>query len=183
MFALEAIVISIAGFILLRIAGKKIAARMTPLEIITTLAIGTIIGHAVAESDLWKTIVTMGIFVGILMVFQFIALKWPKFQSLAIGKPTLVMKDGTIIKPNLTKLRMTVDQLELRFRQHGISNLSDVKTATIEVNGQLGYELIESARPVTRREFEQLLHSLQVKPAESEPKKHDVFEQVRKSSN
>lgn len=130
MFALEALIIIIVGFILLRIAGKKVIAEMTPLEMVTTLAVGTIIGHAVSENELWKTIVTIGIFICVLIVFQFIALKWSLFQSLLIVKPTLVILDGTIIKPSLTKLRMTVEQLELRLRQDGISNLSDVKTAT-----------------------------------------------------
>ncbi|WJH33924.1 DUF421 domain-containing protein [Paenibacillus sp. CC-CFT747] len=45
---------------------------------------------------------------------------------------------------------MTIDQLELRVRQKGISRLSDIRTATVEVNGRFGYELKESARPVTR---------------------------------
>ena len=48
---------------------------------------------------------------------------------------------------------MTKEQLEARLRQKGIAYISDVKTATIECDGGLGYELMEHAQPVTRKEF------------------------------
>jgi uncharacterized membrane protein YcaP (DUF421 family) len=53
----------------------------------------------------------------------------------------------------LKKLRLTVDQLEMRLRNQGISNIEDVKKATIEPNGLLGYELQEDAKPLTIGEF------------------------------
>jgi len=180
-FVLEAVGIIISGFILLRIAGKKVVAEMTPLELVTTLAIGTIIGHAVSENALWKTIVTIAIFVAVLILFQTLALKWELFHKLIIGSPTLVIRDGVILKPNLAKLRMTTEQLEMRIRQQGISNVSDIHIATIEINGQLGYELIESAKPVTHGEFEQLLKFLKVERTDLKPKSHNVFEKINQS--
>jgi uncharacterized membrane protein YcaP (DUF421 family) len=183
LFALNASILIVYGFILLRIAGKKVISEMTPLEMVTTLAIGTIIGRAESNSELWKTLVTIGLFVSLLITFQFIALKWPFFQRLIIGKPTLVIRDGVILKHNLAKLRMTIEQLELRIRQQGLSNILDIQTATIEVNGQLGYELIESARPITRNQLDQLLKLLKVELPEAEPQKNDVFEKVRRSSD
>lgn len=53
-------------------------------------------------------------------------------------------------------MRFTVDKLEMQLRQQGISNLSDVKNATIEPNGRLGYELKPDARPLTVGEFKKL---------------------------
>jgi uncharacterized membrane protein YcaP (DUF421 family) len=73
-------------------------------------------------------------------------MKWSFFQKLIIGKPTLVIKDGHILQQNLAKLRMITEQLELRVRQQGIESISDIKTATLEVNGQ----------PGPRKECEQL---------------------------
>lgn len=47
-------------------------------------------------------------------------------------------QDGKIITNNLKKLRMSVDQLEARLREDGIASITDVKTASIEITGQLG---------------------------------------------
>ncbi|WP_328588782.1 YetF domain-containing protein [Siminovitchia acidinfaciens] len=57
----------------------------------------------------------------------------------------------------LRKLRMTVDQLEMRLRTSGISNMDDIKTATIEPNGELGDELKDDAKPLTKKEFKKLM--------------------------
>ncbi|EXX84957.1 membrane protein [Paenibacillus darwinianus] len=179
-FIYEAAVIIIAGFILLRLAGKKAIAEMTPLEMVTVLSIGTIIGHAIAERKLWQTITCIGLFVLILIVFQYIALRSRYFERLFIGKPTLVIQDGEIITHNLVKLRMTMEQLEMRLRQKGISNITDIRTATIEVNGRLGYELKDSAAPLTQGQAEQILRLLQLRMPASEQQPHDVFEQIRK---
>ncbi|WEK54642.1 MAG: DUF421 domain-containing protein [Candidatus Cohnella colombiensis] len=180
MFALEALSIIISGFILFRIAGKKVIAEMTPLEMVTTLAVGTIIGHAVSDNTLWKTIVTIAIFVAMLIVFQTVALKWRLFQTIIIGNPTLVIMNGVILTQNLSKLRMTTEQLEMRIRQVGISHISDIHCATIEVNGQLGYELAQSAKPLTHGELKQLLKQLSVDLPDIEQKSHNVFEKLNK---
>ncbi|NHM33905.1 DUF421 domain-containing protein [Bacillus sp. C11] len=60
-----------------------------------------------------------------------------------------VISNGELIIDNLKKLRMSVDDLEKRLRIAGISKMEDVKTGTIEVNGQYGYELMPHAKPVT----------------------------------
>ncbi len=57
-FIWEALAVLFVGFCLLRILGKKTAAEMTGLEIITLLAMASMIGHAISGHGLWKTIVT-----------------------------------------------------------------------------------------------------------------------------
>jgi uncharacterized membrane protein YcaP (DUF421 family) len=179
-FAYEAAAIVIAGFILLRFAGKKVMAEMTPLEMVTVLAIGTVIGHAVSEHQFWKTLVCIAIFIGILLLFQFIALKFRWFERLLIGRPTLVIKDGKIVMTNLHKLRMTMEQMELRLRRKGISNISDVRTATIEVDGRIGYELVESAQPISRGEVEQIMAKLNIPMPRVDGENHKLFEHIRR---
>lgn len=180
-FAYEAVVILLSGFVLLRIAGKKVMAEMTPLEMVTVLAIGTLIGHAVSEHALWKTLVCIAIFVSILILFQFLAMKYHWVERLVIGRPILVIKDGQILKKNLNKMRMTMEQMELRLRRKGICKLSEVRTATIEVDGRLGYELVESAQPLTRGQAEQILSLLNMKMPPSDGQAHQLFDEIRNS--
>jgi uncharacterized membrane protein YcaP (DUF421 family) len=179
-FAFEAGAVVIFGFVMLRLAGKKVMAEMTPLEMVTVLAIGTIIGHAVVENQFWKTLVCLALFVFILRVFQFLALKFRWFERVIIGRPTLVILDGKIVNRNLAKLRMTMEQLELRLRRKGISDLADVRTATIEVDGRIGYELVPSAMPLTRGQAEQILGLLHLQMPASEKENHRLFEQIRR---
>lgn len=157
----ESIAILFTGVFLLRIAGKKAAGEMTGLELITVLTIASVIGHAISEYDLIKTILSLCSLVAIFILIQFLTIKFNIIQKLFIGKATPVIQDGIIISDNLKKLRMSVEQLEAKLRENGISSITDVKNASIEMTGALGYELMKHARPVTLGEFEQILNQLQ----------------------
>ncbi|MBP1155574.1 MULTISPECIES: YetF domain-containing protein [unclassified Paenibacillus] len=159
-FVGEALIIVPAGYVLLRLAGKKTVAEMTTLEIITTLAIGTLISHAINEDGVMNTLIAMSVVVSLLILAQYIQLKMGWFERILVGKPSIVVSEGQILERPLKKMRMTKQQLEMRFRQHGINSISKVKTATIEANGQLGYELQPNAEPVTYEEMVSLLNQV-----------------------
>src|SRR5699024_10593949 len=50
----------------------------------------------------------------------------------------------------------TVDQVEMNLRQKNVMRLTDVKWATMEIDGKIGFTLKEDAQPVTKKEFKQL---------------------------
>lgn len=157
----ESVAILFTGFCLLRIAGKKTVAQMSGLETITILAIASTTGHAISETGLIKTILSLCSLVALLMLIQFLTIKSHIIKRVFIGKATPVIQDGKIITNNLKKLRMSTDQLEARLRENGISFITDVKTASIEITGQLGYELMKHAKPVTLGDLEKTLDQLQ----------------------
>jgi uncharacterized membrane protein YcaP (DUF421 family) len=160
-FIWEALIVIIAGYILIRIAGKKAVAEMTGLELITLLSVASIMGHAISETEWWKTVIVMSAFVVVLIGIQFLCLKFDFAEKLFIGKATPVIVDGKIVDKNLKKLRMTVDQLEARLREKGISSIADIKMGTIEINGELGYELMPHAKPLTAGELKKIIKGLE----------------------
>ena len=170
-FIWEAITVLLVGFCLLRITGKKTVGEMTGLRFITLLAMASMIGHAVAGDGLLKTICTLFIFVALLIAVQFLGVKVNWVEKWFIGKATLVIQDGKLLPANLKKLRMSVDQLEARLREKGISSFADIKTGTIEMTGQLGYEWMGRAKPLTVGELEDRLALMQLNPPPTQPKK------------
>lgn len=178
-FIWEAIVVLLIGFCLLRILGKKTVGEMTGLEIITLLAMASMIGHAVQGDGLWKTIVTLCIFVALLITIQFLAIKVDWIEKWFMGKATLVIEDGKIIPENLKKLRLSVDQLEAKLREKGISSFADIKTATLETSGQIGYEWMRHAKPVTIGEMEKMMaHIKKGQPPRQQKQKDNIFDEV-----
>lgn len=178
-FIWQAAIVIIVGFCLLRIVGKKTTGEMTGLEIITLLSMASMIGHAVSGNGLWKTVITLCIFVTALLTIQYLSIKSDRVERLFMGQATLVIKDGKILSHNLKKLRMSVDQLEAKLREKGITTFADVKTATIEISGQLGYELMRHAKPVTIGELELLLSQLPyVQPPAPQKSNGNLFEEV-----
>ncbi|MBT2655773.1 DUF421 domain-containing protein [Bacillus sp. ISL-18] len=157
-FLLETLGLLFISTLLLRIAGKKSMAKMSNLEVVIILAIGTTMGHAtIKEHKFWQIIVILIFFILYLITLQYLQIKSKTIRRYLTGNATVVIRNGQIIGANLKKLRMTNQQLEMKLRQKGISFISNVNTATIESDGELGYELMENAQPITREELLKLI--------------------------
>ncbi|NHH95915.1 hypothetical protein GOICGAJE_04479 [Bacillus sp. MB95] len=157
-FIWQSVVLILAGILLLRIAGRKSIAQMTLAQTVVMISLGTIIVQPIVEKSMVKAIGGAAIFVLAILVLEYLQLKSNAFEKFLTGKSKTVIENGQLETKQLQKLRLTVDQLEMRLRNQGISNIQDVKTATIEPNGQLGYELQEDAKPLTIGDFKQLMH-------------------------
>lgn len=179
-FIWESIGLLFISTILLRIAGKKSVAQMSSLEVIITLAIGTTMGHAIKENKFWQIVVILAVFVLYLIFVQFLQLKISILDRYITGNATVVIRNGQIIVDSLKKLRMTTDQLEMKLRQKGIAYILDVKTATIEFDGGLGYELMEHTQPVTRKELVKMMedHSIEYSQTCKEDKQDNLFNKI-----
>ncbi|MCM3412688.1 DUF421 domain-containing protein [Metabacillus litoralis] len=186
-FIWKAFVLIIAGIFLLRIGGRKSISQMTLAQTIVMISIGTIIVQPLVEKSVIKAIVGAAIFVVSIIILEYLELKFNIFEKFITGKSKIVIENGTLNTQNLKKLRLTVDQLEMRMRNQGISKIGDVKTATIEPNGLLGYELKDNAKPLTVGEFKKLLDTYfrtqnvdqnRTQNLPSEKKQENIFEEI-----
>lgn len=153
----KSLVLIIFGMLLLRISGRKSISQMTIPTTITMISIGTIIVQPIAEENILLTGLAAIVFIIVLIFVEILQVRWNRFEKWIKGPAIIVIEGGQLEERNLKKLRLTVDALEMKLRLQGISKISDVKTATIEPNGQLGYELMDSAKPVTVSQLESLL--------------------------
>ncbi|KGX90810.1 DUF421 domain-containing protein [Pontibacillus marinus] len=160
-FIWKSALIVIVGTFLLRIAGRKTISQMTLAETVIMIAIGSLLIQPVAGKNVWVTFMVGGILVLTLIVMEFIQVKSDGLEKLITGKSKVVIQNGVVQEKTLAKLRMTVDQLEMNLRQQNVPNLSDVKWATLEPNGQIGFTLKQDSQPVTKKEFQQLIQALE----------------------
>lgn len=156
----KAILVVIAGTVLLRIAGRKTISQMTLAETVIMIGIGSLLIQPVAGKDIWTTILVGGVLVGTLLVMEFVQIKSDTFEKMITGKAKIVIENGTLNEKNLRKLRLSVDQLEMKLRQNSVSKINDVKWATLEPNGQFGFELKPDAQPVTKKDLEEFKQTI-----------------------
>lgn len=165
----EPFVVLIAGLFLLKLTGRKAIAQMTMPQLIVMLSLGTILVQPIAHKGVVRTLVVVGIFVVTLFLLEYLQVKINGAEKIFTGKSKVVIENGTINVSELRKLRLSVDQLEMRLRLNGISKVDDIKTATIEPNGELGYELKDEAKPLTKKDFQKLMdeYMLGIKESQS----------------
>ncbi|MBV6681965.1 DUF421 domain-containing protein [Bacillus thuringiensis] len=155
----QSFLLVLCGIFLLRIAGRKSISQMTLAQTFIMISIGTIMVQPIVDKSITKAIIGGAIFVITVITLEYLQLKYNSIERFIIGKPKIIIEDGTLHIENLKKLRMTVDQLEMKLRNNGISRIEDIKTATIEPNGLLGYELYKELTPLTTEEFKQIMKS------------------------
>jgi len=184
----EPLIVLIAGLFLLKVTGRKAIAQMTMPQLIVMLSLGTILVQPIAHKGVVQTLVVVGIFVVTLFLLEYLQMKINGAETILTGKSKVVVQNGTINVPELRKLRMSVDQLETRLRLNGISKVDDIKTATIEPNGELGYELKDEAKPLTKKEFKKLMdeYMLGVKESQTTGQKSNganIFDEIQGENN
>lgn len=153
----RSLILIISGMVLLRLAGRKSISQMTIPTTIIMISIGTVIVQPIADKHIILALTAATVFIALLIFVEYLQLKWDWFEQLLKGSAKIVIRDGALETDALKKLRLSVDQLEMKLRQAGVSRMEDVKTCTIEPNGQLGYEWAPDARPVTYGQMKQLL--------------------------
>src|SRR5690606_778051 len=153
----KSIFIVFAGMILLRFAGRKSISQMSVATTVIMISIGTTIVQPIANHAMWIAVGSATMFIISLIIIEYLQLKYDWFEKLMSGRSKVLIENGQINQHNLRSMRMTVDQLEMRLRQNGVSNISDVNTATLEPNGQIRYELMRHAKPVTIGDLERIL--------------------------
>ncbi|MRH45159.1 DUF421 domain-containing protein [Aquibacillus halophilus] len=155
-----------AGIFLLRVAGRKSISQMTLAQTVIMISIGSIIIQPIVETSVVRTLIATGIFIFSLILTEWLQIKFNFIEKLVTGKSKIVIQDGQIQYDQLRKRRLTADQLEMFVREKGISKISDVKTATLEPKGKLGYELKEDARPVTIGDLKKMIHPSMLNPSQ-----------------
>lgn len=159
----KGILIVIVGTLILRFAGRKSISQLTVSQTVIMISIGTLMIQPVSNRNIFITFLIALLLVLVLIALEYIQTKNDKFEGILTGKAILVIENGVVLVDNLKKLRLTVDQLEVRLRQANVKKFSDVQMATIEPSGQLGLVLMQHAQPVTKQDLQLLVNYLHSK--------------------
>jgi uncharacterized membrane protein YcaP (DUF421 family) len=154
------------GIFLMRLSGRKSIAQMTVSTTVIMISIGELLASGIIENKVWRTAASVGLFLLTLVILEWLELKSALFQKWLSGEPVVVIREGQVDDRMLRKMRITHHQLNMRLRQKGIASLSEVQVGTIEVNGELGFELYPHAKPVTLGDLEKLLAKYSLLPAD-----------------
>ena len=80
----------------------------------------------------------------------FLSMRSVGFRKLLCGKPVILMENGKMLQGNMRKTRVTLDELTGHLREKDVLDLSTVRYAILETNGNLSVFLQEDgALPIT----------------------------------
>lgn len=135
----------------IRLMGKKQVGELEPTELVLAMLISDL--AAVPMQDfgipLVFGIVPIITLLCITMALSVLTMKSLRLRLLLCGRPSIIVEKGKILQNELSKTRMTPDELMEELRLQGITDLSLVKYAILETSGRVSAILYANQQPVT----------------------------------
>lgn len=184
----EAIILFSVATMLLRIGGKETISSMNMGEVVVMIGIASIMVEPLKSKQLLNSIYAGALLIGFSLTLVFIQIYFPITKRWITGEPIVLVENGQIVRKNLKRARVTVDDVKMRLRVEQVDDLAKVKYATLEPSGKMGIELNPEYTFATKRDIEELktallmiTEKLNVFPAfytpPSDPKQN-LFQQV-----
>jgi uncharacterized membrane protein YcaP (DUF421 family) len=133
------VVVYIAVFALLRVAGKRELGQMNVTDLVVILVIANAVQNSLngGDTSLIGGIVAAATLVALNVLVDRYGKQVPFLERFVKSEPTLLMQDGLFIDKNLEQEHVSKDEIEMSAREHGIKDLSEVSEAILEPDGSI----------------------------------------------
>jgi Predicted membrane protein len=152
-FMLEVIIRSLFIYcllvVVLRLLGKRMSGQLTITELAIMLSLGAIVAVPMETPE--RGVLQGVLLLFLILLFQLIVTYFiyrnEKFEDLAQGKMSLLVKDGVLQLRELDKLNVSREQLFAVLRNKQIFNLGRVKRLYQEAYGEFSIYRNQQAQP------------------------------------
>lgn len=139
----------------IRLLGKRQLGEMEPSEFVVSMLLANLATIPMEEPDvpIFHGILPIALIVGAESIIAYISLRSVGVRKFFCGKPVILIENGKISTENLRKTRVNLDELTMHLREKDIFDLSTVKFAILETNGQLSTLLYGKDQPPTAKDL------------------------------
>lgn len=144
-FMITLIAIYIAALVIVRLMGKRALGELSLFDLVIMVGIGEVIVIVGLEQKVpfIRGLLILILLGGLEFLLSFLTYKSKFFSRIIEGKPTILIKDGNLVKANLAKEHISYADLSQELRKQGVSKISKVETAMLEACGKFSVILKE----------------------------------------
>jgi uncharacterized membrane protein YcaP (DUF421 family) len=140
----------------LRLTGKREVGQMTPFDLTLLLLLSNSVQNAMTGPD--TSLLGGATAATVLLIVNFIvgrlSDKSKRFRKAVEGTPTILVHNGAIIQPHMTRECISIDELHRALREHGVDDINDVALAVLEVDGSISvlkYDDVPNRTRISKR--------------------------------
>ena len=136
---LRTVLIYLLLFVVLRLMGKRQIGELQTSEFVITVLLSEIASAPITNESipLLHAVVPILILLVTEILISVALLRFNFLKKIFYGKPSVLIRRGTIDEKELRRNRMEIDELLSALRQQGYSDVSDIRYAILEENGAL----------------------------------------------
>ena len=143
----HAFFVFVAGFLLLKITGKKAVSQMHSFDLVYIFVLTNIISAPLEVNHIGKALGFALMIVLLYKLFARLSLH-NKFRWILYERPTVLIRNGDIDRKGLKKVRMPMNELLSQLRVKGFTDTQNIAIAIMEETGDLSVIPMSAYRPV-----------------------------------
>jgi uncharacterized membrane protein YcaP (DUF421 family) len=138
---LRATVAFVFVLFLTRVVGRRELSSLQPFDLILLVMIGDLVQQGVTQNDFSVTglILAAGTIAVLTVATSYSSFKFPRLRPVLDGEAVIVLERGEPVMKNLTRNRITVDELRAAARHDGYASLDEIEWAVLETSGQFSF--------------------------------------------
>jgi len=150
--AIRAVILYIALIIATRLMGHRQVGILSGHNYLVAAGIVSLAAIRMLnpESSLTSGIVIVFVYAFVNIFLSYLDIKWPRAID---RKPTILMKDGIMLRQNMLDCHVTLDNLLGQLRLKGAHNLSEINSIVLEPYGKISVIKKPEALPLTRKQM------------------------------
>lgn len=148
--------------ILLRVMGKRNLAQVNTFDLVVIFLLSNVVQNAIIGPDNSLSGGLLGAAV-LIIVNNIVVRLTARHEGLARwldGQPTELVHDGIFDEKTVQSLGLRKADVMASLRHQGVSDLSDVHSATLDPNGAITVSLEESSQPATKEDVREIMRRL-----------------------
>lgn len=125
--------------IILKIMGKRELGQLNTFDVVIFFVMSELFSLSIdsPSENVLLTLIPIFIIFILQISISYVVLKSNKLRKILEENPAFIINNGEINFKNMKKLRYNIDDLMQQIRMQGIDNISEVKFAVLESNGNL----------------------------------------------
>ena len=105
------------------------------------------IGNATSASDCIVLISTL-VFWNVML--DVLSWRFPAVEKFILARKLVLVRDGRMLRRNMRREFISVEELRSKMREHGIEDLAQVRAMTLEADGEISVIRREAAPPTAK---------------------------------
>lgn len=137
-----------------RMMGKRQVAEMEPAEFVVTMLLANLAAVPMQDNrlPLLSGLVPIFTILSLELILAVLSIRFIPVRKLLCGLPAILIRDGVIDQKSLAQSRVSLDELTQKLREKDVFDLSAVKYAILETDGELSVMLCAQHRTVSLKD-------------------------------
>ncbi|HSD81429.1 MAG TPA: YetF domain-containing protein, partial [Solirubrobacteraceae bacterium] len=112
-------------FFLTRVVGRRELSSLEPFDLIMLIVLGDLVQQGVTQSDYSVTglVLAAGTIAFMQVAVSYLNYRFRPVRQVLSGEPILLVEDGRVLERNLSRERITREELEEQARQSQLDSL------------------------------------------------------------